>query len=295
MGVAAAALATVTVLTGCGAGDGDVVAQAPPTADPSGEWLSTAVTERGEPRSLVPGTRVGLTFGDGRLSANAGCNSMSGPVSFADGRLKIEELATTGMGCPGGGRHEQDDWLAKFLAEEPAYTYADGLLDLTTSSTHIELGPRELVEPDLPLEGTAWRITHLTSGPPPGEVDPGGTASASSPGPAEGDLRFTDGKVRGNAGCATFSGPAEVGEASVEVGPLEVARSGCSGRAAAGADHVVGVLAGAVTYRTSPHTLTLTHASGRGLQLEAVEDAGPSARPSPGRAERSAAPSATPS
>lgn len=282
---AAALSATVllALLGACGddGDDGVIVAEGtPPPADPTGDWRSTSVTEDGKPRKLVAGTRVGLQFGDGQLRAQAGCNQMSGAVRFVDGHLEVAELATTEMGCPGKGRHEQDQWLAEFLGDRPAYTYEGDRLDLSGGATRIELAPRELVEPDLALEGTRWRVTHLTTGPPPGS-DPGPDAavSASAPGPAEGELVLEGGKVTGNAGCATFAGPAEVGEASIEFGELEVVRSGCK-RGAASVDDVLAVLQGTVAYRTSPFTLTLTHASGRGLQLDAVK-AGRTASPRP--------------
>jgi heat shock protein HslJ len=282
---AAAALLVLALAAACGGDDGEVVAEGtPPPADPAGEWRSTSVTEDGKARKLVEGTRVGLDFADGNLRAQAGCNTISGPVKFVDGHLEVGSLAMTEMGCPGKGRHEQDSWLSEFLGGRPAYTYSGDRLDLTSGGTRIELAPRELVEPDLPLEGTTWRVTHLTSGPPPGS-DPGpdATVSAGAPGPAAGELTFEDGKVTGNAGCATFSGPAEVGEASIEIGELEVVRSGCKGEAATAFEKVVGVLAGTVAYRTSPHTLTLTHSSGRGLQLDAVKARKPTAGPTPSR------------
>src|SRR5262245_14958402 len=47
-------------------------------------FLSTTVTEQGKDRALVSGTRVSLTFQEGRVGANAGCNSMSGEFSIID-------------------------------------------------------------------------------------------------------------------------------------------------------------------------------------------------------------------
>ena len=54
---------------------------------PSGDFLSTAVTAGGQPKKLVEGTTIALTFADGQVRANAGCNTMSGPASFAAGKL----------------------------------------------------------------------------------------------------------------------------------------------------------------------------------------------------------------
>src|SRR5918994_5779138 len=85
-------------------------------------YLSTAVTEDGKPKQLVGNSQVRLTFtDDGRLIADAGCNSMQSPVDTGDGKLAMDDnLAMTAIGCD-APRHAQDDWLAKILPAEPAW------------------------------------------------------------------------------------------------------------------------------------------------------------------------------
>src|SRR3954470_7514430 len=83
----------VTVLVGllvtaCGGGSsssaGDVPGSAPTKADLDGSaFASTSV----EGHDLVAGSTVRLTFEDGSLSANAGCNTMTGSYDVTDGRL----------------------------------------------------------------------------------------------------------------------------------------------------------------------------------------------------------------
>ncbi len=78
------------------------------------------MTENGQPKPLVAGTRITLNFvADGhRLGAQAGCNQMGGPASFEGGHLVVDDLATTEMGCD-PPRHAQDEWLARFLTSRP--------------------------------------------------------------------------------------------------------------------------------------------------------------------------------
>lgn len=206
-----------------------------------GTYLSTEVTEGGKPRALVTGTRIGLTFTDGRLSANAGCNSMSGPVTFTGGKLVVGDLAQTDLGCPGDGRHQQDEFVARFLGESPAYTLSGGVLDLETADARILLGPREDVEPDLPLEGTRWEVTHVTQGPPAGAAaDPNASVSASAP--LAGAFLVLDGrKVSGSDGCKSFNGAATIEGGKITFGPLAMKKKACPGQ-----ESVLAVLDGSV-------------------------------------------------
>ena len=101
--VSAAAL----VLGGCGG-------EAPELAGKT--YTSTDV--RGH--ELVEGTQVTLAFTEDQLSAQAGCNTMSGPASWADGTLELEgPMASTMMACD-EALTAQDQWLSQFLESSPA-------------------------------------------------------------------------------------------------------------------------------------------------------------------------------
>src|SRR5689334_3154205 len=84
-------------------------------------FLSTGVTEGGQPYQLAAKTRVRMQFtGDDRLIADAGCNSMQGSVRLDGGRIDVSELASTGMGCEQPVM-DQDAWLAKILSGKPSW------------------------------------------------------------------------------------------------------------------------------------------------------------------------------
>ncbi len=79
-------------------------------------FLSTEMTQGGAAYDLVPGSVVRLTFGDGRLSANAGCNTLEGDVAFDGSRMTVTSaLASTQMACP-QELMDQDTWLAALLS-----------------------------------------------------------------------------------------------------------------------------------------------------------------------------------
>jgi heat shock protein HslJ len=265
------ALLLVTVgLAGCGS---ETVTQAPgaspPGATPTGDWLSTTVTTGGAPRNLVAGTRIWLGFTDGMLRADAGCNSMSGPVRFDRGVLIVESLAQTDMGCP-DGRNEQDQFVSGWLTARPAYRYDGDHLTLSTRDTEVVFGPKQAVQPDLPLEGTRWQVTHLTRGPwPTASPDPNSSVSAS-PAPPDAYLQFADGKLAGSDGCNALFGDAAVAGDRIRFGPIGTTKKACPG--VTGTDAVRAVLTGTVGWRIEDNVLTLTNAIGSGLQLRAPPD-----------------------
>lgn len=101
-------LLSMSLLTGC-AGSGEEM-------DLSGRAF-TSTEVRGH--SLVDGTSVTVTFAEDTLSAQAGCNTLAGGASWADGVLTAGPLAMTMMACE-DDLSAQDQWLSEFLASEPA-------------------------------------------------------------------------------------------------------------------------------------------------------------------------------
>ena len=271
---AAAAALLMVGLAGCGA---DAAEQADDAGGkgagvsrtPTGTFVSTEVTEDGKPKKLVRGTLISLRFSDGQINANAGCNSMSGPARFEGGTLIVSDLAMTEMGCPGDGRHEQDQFVAEFLTAKPAYTFDGTTLKLNTARVGMVLGPREQVQPDLPLEGTRWNVTHTTQGPAvDAPADPNAAVSAGMA-PPKAYLKFGDGKVSGSDGCNRISGPADISGDVITFGPIVSTKMACPG--VEGTEAVHAALTGDVIWRIDHNVLTLTSASGAGLQLQAAE------------------------
>lgn len=92
---------------------------------------------------LVEGSAITLTFEDGQVSANAGCNTLFGAASWDGGTLDVEEaLASTLMACD-DALMAQDEWLGDFLTSNPALSLAGTTLTLGDDSAGLTLTEEE--------------------------------------------------------------------------------------------------------------------------------------------------------
>lgn len=272
-----AALALVAVA--CGDDDADVAAggdaDAPGAVADGGsldgrEFLSTAVTEDGEPRALVQGTVISLRFDDGVLGFSAGCNGGGGDYEVVDGVLVADGFSITEMGCD-PARHDQDEWLMAFLAERPSVTLTDTTLTLATDTTTIELTNRELADPDRPLVGTEWVAT--------GFID--GEVASSMAVDRQGRIFFPDvSTVEGFDGCNDFGGSAEVsdgstggpveGDGEIQWGTLDATAKACDPGDYDAAFGAIFATGSAVYEIDGPH-LTIRTSEGRGVTFRAAD------------------------
>ena len=257
-------------------------ARRPAGAAPSGlvgrTFVATAVTEGGVPRPMPPGSQVMLWFtADGRLLANAGCNTISGQVDLSGGQLRMPEIRMTEMGCA-DDLVAQDQWMASLLDARPSWQLSGPHLRVTVGPTLIELTDRQVLDPDRPLEGTRWVAWGLTGG----NVTVAGLATLSRV-----FLVFAHGRVTGSDGCQPLSGPAAVSGTTINFGPGPLAAGICTDPAAAElAQRVRALLHGDVGYQIEADQLTLagTDADGLGLgvgigiglKLEAAPQSSPS-------------------
>ncbi|MGH3489606.1 MAG: META domain-containing protein [Actinopolymorphaceae bacterium] len=258
-GVAGCGGGVTTVLPGSGSGADDRL--------PGRTYLSTDVTDEGAPRQLVDGTRISLGFtDDGRVLAQAGCNSMSGQATIDDGRIDVDGgLATTEMGCD-PARHDQDEWLAKVLASGPEWRLDGHQLTLTSGDTKLVLLDRKVAQPDRPLEGTRWKLTSIIDG----------EAASSVPKLEKTPyVEFADnGEVKGFDGCNGVGGTAKVEGSTIEFGSLMGTLIACPGDAGEVETTVLDVLKGKVRFAIDADQLRLKHPDGKGLVFTAAPGAG---------------------
>ncbi|WP_112243031.1 META domain-containing protein [Kribbella monticola] len=253
MSAAVVVAGLVVVLSGCGdeSGAGSSLQ--------GKSYLSTAVTENGKPKQLAPKTRIQLQFlPDGRLSANAGCNSMGAEkVSMSGGKLGVKDLAITDMGCD-TPRAAQDNWLAKLLTSSPTWKLTGDKLEISSGSTEISLVDKEKAEPDLTLDGTRWTLDAVVSGE---------TASHST-GVAQAHLTINGERVTGSTGCNDFQGPVSITGSKITFGELAVTNTvPCPTDANAVQVAVYSTLRGDVTYTIDANHLQLRRSDGSGLDL----------------------------
>lgn len=229
---------------------------------PGRSFLSTKVTEAGKPRDLVDQTRISMNFtDDGRLVANAGCNTMQSPVDTGDGRLSMPDLAITEMGCD-PKLHKQDTWLADLLTAKPSWRLDRDNLVVTSGETQLVLQDREVAEPDAALEGTKWIVTTYVDGETARHQDYADVSEAPH-------LTFADGKVTGSGGCNNLSGNATISGDTITFESIVATRMACANQSRnTDETHILNVLKGKVSYQVDASSLQLTGPDGKGLGLD---------------------------
>jgi heat shock protein HslJ len=214
---------------------------------------------------LVDGTAVTLTFEDGRLSTNAGCNTSSGAYRVDDGVLRIEgDRATTLIGCE-AELEAQDQWLGQFLADGPAVELVDDLLTLdggevTMTLTSGGADPAALV-------GPTWMLNAVIEGE---------TASSVPAGVEQPTLRIgEDGMAELFTGCNR--GGAAAGTTTTEergdlltFGPIRLTKMACGEDAMALEATVLAVLESDPAMTLTADGLVLTAPDGTGLDFRAA-------------------------
>lgn len=220
-------------------------AAAPNPASPGSPDDHTYLSTDLQGAALVPGTRIRLAFADGRLNANGGCNTMSGPYLIADGRLTATQLSMTEMGCD-EPRMQQDEWLARLLADV-TLTLDGDTLTLTDGATRLTLTEGEAATLGLPLEGTRWALDGIVSA----------DAVSSVPDRASASIQIVAGRIDVDAGCNAGGGPVTVTADTLTFGPITLTKRLCEPQAMAAESAVVAVLAGTATYTISADVLTL--------------------------------------
>jgi heat shock protein HslJ len=223
------------------------------------EFVAAKVTDGGQDRPLVPGTKLRLTFSATDIGASAGCNHMGGTYRIDGGRLIVANLATTDMGCD-PDLMAQDQWLSEVLGAGPAIRLVVNDLVVEAGSVSITFVDREVAEPDAQLVGPTWTVESIITG----------DAVSSVPAEPVATLVFKeDGTLEVNAGCNRGSGTWTAVGGGIEVGPLMLTKMACDKDAAGLESAVLGVLeAGTIGAEIDSSLMTL-QAGNQGLMLRA--------------------------
>ena len=216
-------------------------------------YLSTAV----QGATLVPGSRIRLSFANGSLSANAGCNAMGGAYTIAGGRLTTTEMITTDMGCA-QPLMQQDQWVAGLLRDS-AITIAGDTMTLDDGKIQATFLDREVADPDRPIEGTHWVLDGIVSGDVASSVPTGVTST----------LVITAGQAAIDTGCNVGSAAVQVAPDTLTFGPMALTRRACAQDPSSVESAVVGVLQGTVRYTIEADVLTID-GGGNGLTYRAA-------------------------
>lgn len=218
---------------------------AAPSPSPASLDGRTYLSTQLEGRILVPGTQVRLSFADGQLNAQAGCNTMGGGYTIDGDRIRTSQLSMTEMGCD-GPRQAQDEWLAAFLGDA-RFTLAGETLTMTDGTAVLTLMDKEVVTPDQPLEGRRWILEGIVSGDAVSSVPMGVTAA----------IQIDAGRVAVEAGCNRGGGTVEVTADTLTFGPIATTKMACEPDPMRVESAVLAVLSGDVAYSIDADRLTL--------------------------------------
>lgn len=248
----ATTLGLVLLLAACGDGGDGLSGAEPGTSPPADLAGHTYTSTRVTGHELAPGSSVTLSFTDGAISANAGCNTMAGPATWTDGVLRVDEdtFATTSMACD-RPLMDQDIWLSQFLTSTPELSVGGGQLRLKSGGTELVL---EEGKPT-PLTGTTWKLTGTISNDAVSSIPSGVEAGIVIP---EGGTTIQV-KAGCNTGSASLAAPPDdaASTGTLEVTPGPLTRMMCAEAAMEVEQHVVGVLDGQVTYTIDRDQLQL--------------------------------------
>ena len=250
-------LLTATILlAGCSSADGGGPASpSPAPASLDGRtFLSTAI----QGQTLVPGSTIRLSFKDGQLGVNAGCNHMGGAYSVTDGKLTTGQMVMTDMACE-EPLMKQDTWVSSFLGGA-AITLAGDTLTLKNGDVTMTLTDREVADPDRPLVGTKWVVDGIITG----------DAVSSVPVGVPAGLTITGDTMQVDTGCNTGSATVQVTATTMTIGPLGLTKKACQGSVAAMEAAMLAALTGEVAYSIEADRLTITSKTGAGLMLRAA-------------------------
>ena len=224
-------------------------------------YLSTQVSENGQPRPLVAGTRIRLRFSDDgrRISLDAGCNNIAGDASIERDRLVVRNMASTAMGCD-PPRHEQDEWLSKVVSGSPEIRASGPDLVLSSGTTELRLKDREVADPDRPLVGTRWVVETIVDRDIASSVPQGATAYA---------ILGSDGTFVGSTGCNEMGGSATPASKTIRFANVFTTKMACQQDRMRLEQAVLTVLRDEVGYEIEADLLRLRHPTGKGLDLRA--------------------------
>lgn len=233
----------------------------PPVGLTGRQFLSTAVTKDGAVFQLADGTRVRLTFDDGRLSASAGCNIIGGTLTIDGDRLVFSGASMTEMACP-EPRMGQDQWLIDFLGSSPTFVLDGSNLTLTSGTTVVTLLDREVAEPDQPLVGPTWSLTTIVNGDVASSVQPGVSASF---------IFADDGTFSFHDGCNSGGGEYVVDGDQMSFGEVITTKMACAGAAGQVEQAVLAVINfnGTVAFAIDAGSLSFTSGMA-GLQFSST-------------------------
>ncbi len=223
----------------------------------SGSWVSSSLVGH----DLVPGSVISVTFDGDRLLINAGCNAISGGHTVEAGRLTVDGLTQTEMGCA-QALMDQDNWLVTFLSQRPDLSVEGNTLTLSgrgVVAESIVFAPKP-VPPNSPLRDTTWLLTTIS------------TADVASNVPAgvQPTISISGDTISMYAGCNGFRGPVVISDTALTVTEMTGTTMACDDQREAMEKVLKDAFTGTVAYILGGNQLTIAGADGTGLTFVAA-------------------------
>jgi heat shock protein HslJ len=134
-----ATLVAAVAMAACGEGGPSLVDSAPPDLNGTA-WVMTSAS--GSPAiTAIEGTEVLITFEDGQVGVQAGCNGMGGGYQQNDDVLEVEPMMSTMMACD-QPLMDRDAALAALLTSGATVSGDADTLVITGGGTSVELAAR---------------------------------------------------------------------------------------------------------------------------------------------------------
>lgn len=244
---------------GTGAGDETTVPAADGPAPADDPLAGRTFSVEGD--AIVAGTTVTVSFRDGAVIAETGCNRLSGQYALADGTLTTTDLMGTEMGC-GPDLMAQEGRVRDLLQRSNEVAVTGGEVTLSGDGDTWVL-TEQGAPPTQELVGPTWTLDTLFAGSEPSD------AASSVPQGVTASITFADdGTYAVEAGCNTGSGTyAEAGTGIYAIDAPALTRRRCDAAAMEVENALVDVLDGEVALSIEGDLLTITATGGDGTGL----------------------------
>lgn len=94
-------------------------------------WKLFAIDKR---KPIEAPNEITLSFSDGQVSGNSGCNSFGGSYTVKGDKIQFSQLASTMMACmEPEGIMEQEQIILQYLNQAKTYRFEDGRLVIEVS------------------------------------------------------------------------------------------------------------------------------------------------------------------
>lgn len=174
------------------------------------------VLEQINGESVIENALPTLSFrGDQEVGGNSSCNTFYGAFTAKDGKLTIDELASTMMACPEPeGLMDQETEYLKALESSASYRIDGDKLLITDSSNAVVL---VFSSQDMSLEGKTWNLTSFNDG----------RNLVSLVLDTQITAEFKEGTLSGSSGCNSYSGAFQYKEQNLSFDTFAVTMMAC--------------------------------------------------------------------